>query len=174
MKKYIVIFASIVLSSCSSVREIGDVNMVSARNIDTNGNYVLLKSYMGGEKQEIKESKRLEITSIEQAINKVVKQTAGGEFLKNVKVYLVDDKYIAVEGDVWGVAGMKENFRGFSQGDHVVYKNKRKGTLIALKNDKTCIFQEFGENKSSEISYDNITKASFNEKEISDYIQSKK
>lgn len=176
MKKYIVILLSILtLQSCSSVKQIGDINMVSSRNVDNNSQYVLLKSYMGGEKKEIKESKQLGITSLEQAINKVVKATAGGEFLRNVKIYLVDGQYIAVEGDVWGTAGVKENFRGFSQGDQVVYKNgKQKGTIVALKNDKTCLFQEFGETKVSEITYDNITKSSFSDKEVEEYIEKKK
>lgn len=166
----IILLASIIsIQSCTSVKQIGDINMVSSRNVDKTMNYVLLRSYMGGNKKEIKDSKKLEISSLENAINKVVKETPGGEFLKNVKIYLIDGKYIAVEGDVWGTAGVKENFRGISLNDHVIYKNGGsifKGSIVALKNDQICFFQEFGSSNIIQIGYDNITKSSFGEKEI--------
>lgn len=160
-----------------NIKQIGDVNMVSARNVETKMNYVLLRSYMGGDKKELRRSKNLEITSIESAVNKVVKETPGGEFLKNVKVFLIDNKYIGVEGDVWGIAGVKESFRGFSTSDHVVYKTSGKiykGSLVALKNDKICFFQEFGVDKVLEIGYDKITKTAFSSAEIEEYIANKK
>ena len=87
----------ILLISCTTVKQIGDINMVSCRNIENNMNYVLLRSYMGGSKKESKRSAKLEIVSIQDAVNKVVKETPGGEFLKNVKIYLVDSKYISVD-----------------------------------------------------------------------------
>jgi hypothetical protein len=80
------------IQSCTSVKQIGDINMVSSRNVDKTMDYVLLRSYMGGNKKEIKDSKKLKIGSLENAINKVVKETPGGEFLKNVKIYLVYGK----------------------------------------------------------------------------------
>jgi hypothetical protein len=165
------------IQSCTSVKQIGDINMVSSRNVDKTMDYVLLRSYMGGNKKEIKDSKKLEIGSLENAINKVVKETPGGEFLKNVKIYLIDGKYIAVEGDVWGTAGVKENYRGISLNDHVIYKNGGsifKGSIVALKNDQICFFQEFGSPNIIQIGYDNITKTAFAEKEIEEYIALKK
>lgn len=175
--KLIVLLASIIsIQSCTSVKQIGDINMVSSRNVDKTMDYVLLRNYMGGNKNEIKDSKKLEITSLENAINKVVKETPGGEFLKNVKIYLVDGKYIAVEGDVWGTAGMKENYRGISLNDHVIYKDGKvyKGKIVALKSDKICFFQEFGETKIIQIGYDNLTKSEFSDKQVEEYINLKK
>jgi hypothetical protein len=173
----IVLLGSIIsIQSCTSVKQIGDINMVSSRNVDKTMDYVLLRSYMGGNQKEIKDSKKMEITSLENAINKVVKETPGGEFLKNVKVYLIDGKYIAVEGDVWGTAGVKENYRGISLNDHVIYKDGKvyKGKIVALKNDKICFFQEFGETKIIQIGYDNLTKSQFSDKEVEEYIGLKK
>jgi hypothetical protein len=173
----IILFASIIsVQSCTSVKQIGDINMVSSRNVDKTMDYVLLRSYMGGNQKEIKDSKKLEISSLENAINKVVKETPGGEFLKNVKIYLIDGKYIAVEGDVWGTAGVKENYRGISLNDHVIYKDGKvyKGKIVALKSDKICFFQEFGETKIIQIGYDNLTKSEFSDKQVEEYIALKK
>ena len=61
--------------------------------------------------------------------------------------------------------------------DHVLYKNGGsiyKGSIVALKNDQICFFQEFGNPKILQITYDNITKTSFAEKEIEEYIALKK
>jgi hypothetical protein len=180
MRKFLfpLMLLSIVFNeSCTSVKQIGDINMVSARNVETKMNYVLLRSYMGGNKDEIKRSKKDEVTSLENAINHVVKATPGGEFLKNVKIYLVNGKYIAVEGDVWGIGDVKESFRGFSLNDHVFYKKGGKtikGIIVALKNDKTCFFQEFGESKFVEMKYSEITKTTFSEKDIEEYTNQKK
>lgn len=153
--------------------QVGNLNMVSSRNIDNDMNYVLIKSYMGGSKKEDRSSKHDDIKTIEDAINKVVKATPGGEFLRNVKVYLINKKYVSVEGDVWGTEGVKENYRGFTTNDHVIYKTVlgiQKGKISALKNDKYCFFQEFGDKTPIQIGYDKITKASFSEKEIEEYV----
>ncbi len=167
----------LLINSCTSVKQIGDINMISSRNVEKTMDYVLLRSYMGGNHKEIKDSKKLEISSLENAINKVVKETPGGEFLKNVKIYLINGKYIAVEGDVWGTAGVKENYRGISLNDHVLYKNSGnifKGSIVALKNDQICFFQEFGSPNTIQIGYDNITKTAFAQSEIDEYIALKK
>ena len=87
------------MSSCMSTKEIGKLNMISNRNVDSKMDYVLIKNYAGSSKKELKRNKDV---SIEKAIDKVVKATPGGEFLKNVRIYIVDGKYYAVEGDVWG------------------------------------------------------------------------
>lgn len=173
---FVILLSIILFFSCSSMKQIGDINMVSSRNIETNMNYVLLRSYMGGTKQEMRSNKHYEIRTVQDAINKVVKETPGGEFLKNVKIYLINGEYFLVEGDVWGTAGVKENYRGIALNDQVLYKNGKiyKGTIVALKNDKICFFQEFGETKISEIGYDKITKTTFTEKEIEEYVAPKK
>lgn len=105
-KMLAVFFCSLLLVSCSSsvvVNKLGKVNMLSNRNVDSKSDYVALRNYMGMSEKEIKQTKS---TSIEDAIDVTVKNTPGGEFLKNVKMYQVirDQKYYyAVEGDVWGL-----------------------------------------------------------------------
>jgi len=134
--------------------------MVSERNIDTKTEYSLLRSYMGGSDKEIRSSRA---ETLEEATNETVKNTPGGEFLKNVKYYLVikgKELFYAVEGDVWGIAGT-ENFRGFKVGDRVQWKDgkgTRKGKITGLKDSKECMIKEEGKTESKAISYDKITK----------------
>lgn len=104
------LLASIIfLSSCVGVKvtQIGKLNMISNRNIDSKADYSLLKNYMGASQKEIKKARAL---TLEDAVDETVRNTAGGEFLKNVKVYLVQNKkkrYYAVEGD-FGVSKEKK------------------------------------------------------------------
>lgn len=104
MKNFIILSLMIIfISSCSNIKRIGDLNMISNRNIDTKENYVLIERYVNDSKREIKKSKA---KTIEEAIDKTVKNVNGGEFIKNAKIYMIQKKnkyYFAVEGDVWGV-----------------------------------------------------------------------
>jgi len=152
------------MTSCTSVKQIGKVNMISNRNVDPNLKYQSLTTYSGGSKRELKKSKA---TSIEAAIDNTVKKVPGGEFLMNCKIYVVNSKYIAVEGDVWGSATTELQFRGFKVGDKVTWKKKDlisgtkfyTGSISALKDDKTCYIKVDGEtDKVVELSYDDITK----------------
>lgn len=94
-----VVSAIIIISSCTPVRQIGRVNMISNRNVDSNFEYSVISNYAGGSKAELKKSKA---TTIEEAINRTVRNVPGGEFVMNARIYIVKDKYFAVEGDVWG------------------------------------------------------------------------
>jgi hypothetical protein len=161
----ILLLASIFLCSCAEIKvtQIGKLNMISNRNIDSKGQYVLLKNYMGASTREIKRAKA---TTLEDAIDVTVKNTSGGEYLKNVKIYLVqnDNKnYYAIEGDVWGIQG-QENFRGFVVGDLVQWKdmlgNTRKGKITGLKDSQECMVKEEGKEDSKAISFDKVTKVS--------------
>jgi hypothetical protein len=154
------------VTGCVTVVELGDLNMVSTRNIDSKGDYTLLRNYMGGTKKELKKSKA---TDLEQAINAVVKQTPGGEFLKNVKVYQVrkfKSAYYAVEGDVWGIAG-NQNMRGFTLGMKVQYPcgienglpKKCIGTITDLTNDLECQVKDDETGKVTTEKYSNLKKA---------------
>lgn len=146
------------LSSCTSVKQIGKLNMVSTRNVDSKLNYSRISTYSGGSKRELKHSKA---KTIEDAIDQTVKKVMGGEFLMNVKLYSIDGVYFAAEGDVWGPSNSNEiNYRGFKNGDAVTWKKNGHfitGTITALKDDKTCyVADELG--KTFELLYDNITK----------------
>lgn len=147
------IILTISMTSCISVKEVGDLTMISTRNVDAKGDYVVLRNYMGGSKKELKRSKSKDL---KEAVNNVVKQTPGGEFLKNVKVYIVNGTYFAVEGDVWGLAE-NANYRGFKVGDKVQYKGDRY-TITELKNDKVCIIKSEKTEKLVEASYVDLMK----------------
>lgn len=135
--------------------------MISTRSIETKSEYVLLRNYMGGTKKELKKSKA---TDLKEAVNDLMKQTPGGEFLKNVKVYLVNKKYIAVEGDVWGLES-GQNMRGFSVGLKVQYPcgpagvTKCIGTITDLTNDKVCQVKNEETGKITTEKYSNLKKA---------------
>lgn len=155
-----IFFAFIIItavSSCTSVKQIGKVNMISNRNVDPKLNYDVISTYSGGSNRELKKSRA---KTIEDAIDQTVRKIPGGEFLMNAKIYLVNGQYIAVEGDVWGVTS-NVAYRGFKVGDKVTWKAKGNfitGTIKSLKDDKTCLV----ENESGDIiekKYDEITKA---------------
>lgn len=150
----IILLASI--ASCTSVEQIGKVNMISNRNVNPKLSYIVLSTYAGGSKKELLRSRA---TSIENAVDKTVKKIPGGEFLMNAKIYLINARYFAVEGDVWGLTNNIE-YRGFKVGDTVAWKKMGKymtGTIQSLKDDKTCLIET--ENGSiTEVKYDDISK----------------
>ncbi len=153
IKTIAVLAVSFSLTSCMSVKEIGDLNMVSTRNVDSKGDYVLLRNYMGSTKKELKKSKA---KNFEQAINNIVRQTPGGEFLKNVKIYLINNKYFAVEGDIWGLES-GQNYRGFALGSKVQYTSNMKkciGVITDLTNDKVC---QVKNNETGKVTTENYT-----------------
>lgn len=156
----------IALSSCSTVIELGRLNMVSTRNVESNANYVLIKNYAGGDKAQIKKAlKKTKATTLDAAVDETVRNVAGGEFLKNVKVYGVKKKevmYLLVEGDVWGVSG-QESYRGFKVGDIVQWKEltiTKKGTITGLTDSEKCMVKEEGAENSQSVKYINLVKVS--------------
>ena len=138
--------------------------MISNRNVESSANYTLIKTYMGTSKNEIRKTKAL---TVEDAIDQVVKSTPGGEYLKNVKIYLVykkgffeNSKHLAVEGDVWGITD-NANFRGFSVGDKVKWTKLFKdyiGVIVDLKNDKSCTIKSETDQSITEVDYKDLTK----------------
>jgi hypothetical protein len=162
-----IILIAAIYSSCTTVKQIGSVNMLSTRNIDASTKYTLISSYAGGSDKEIKKST---CKTIEDAVNAAVKKIPGGEYLMNVKIYVVDDKYYATEGDVWGNP-QTLSYRGFKVGDKVTWKNKNiiskakggsaylTGIITSLKDDKTCFVMTDADDKIVELSYDDISKS---------------
>ena len=140
MKKHYLfaIVLVVVLSACSSVKQIGHVNMISTRNIDASANYELLSSYVGGRKSELRNNKS---RTIDEAINKVVKNIPGGEYLMNVKIYRVGDSFFAAEGDVWGIADNQSRY-GFNVGESVVWQtlfnNYEQGVIVSFIDTEMC------------------------------------
>jgi len=157
MNKLLLFCAIFLLASCASTKQIGSINMISNRNLESSANYVLIKTYMGASQKELKKSRALKL---EDAIDKVVKSTPGGEYLRNVKVYLTSKKYLAVEGDVWGIP-TNANFQGFSVGDKVKWTKLSKdytGVIVDLKNDKVCTIKSDSDQSIVEIDYKDLTK----------------
>jgi len=151
------LFLVFAISSCTSVKQIGKVNMISNRNIDTKLDYKVISTYSGGSDKELKKSKA---KTIEDAIDQTVRKIPGGEFLMNTKLYLIDGQYFAIEGDVWGT---KTNitYRGFEIGDKVTWKSSGKyktGNITSLKDDKTCLIKT-EDQKTVEKKYDEISKS---------------
>lgn len=163
MKKipYLFIVASAsawALFGCLTIQEIGRMGEFTPRNTDTSAKYVLLKNYMGGTRDELKDSRA---KTIEQAAINVVRSTPGGEFLRNVKIYVVKGRYVAVEGDVWGVA-KNQNYRGFRVGDRVQWnmglKNPPTGSVHELLNDEECTVRDDKDGRLKNIAYDELQK----------------
>ncbi len=167
MKKQIIILSAatlVLLSSCSTIVDLGKLNMISDRNVDSKADYVLLKSYAGGSNKEVKKAlKKTKATTLDQAVDETVRNVAGGEFLKNVKVYGVKKKknmYLVVEGDVWGVSD-NVSFRGYKIGDKVQWKEltiTKKGVITGLTDSEKCMVKEDGKENSQSLKYSSITK----------------
>ncbi len=161
MKKATTLLLLAAMSSCmsSSPVMIGSVNMISSRNIDTAVKYDLLKRYAGSGQRELE---RNAATTIDGAMENVIKSTPGGEYLMNVKIYNVLGKY-SIEGDVWGLAN-RTDIRGFKINDEVVFKRGSKvikGKIIGLIDNQKCYvkFQDDrGKDVEREMKYDDLTK----------------
>jgi hypothetical protein len=154
------IFTAVMLSGCSSFRMVGDLNMISTRNVDSKADYVLIKTGTDDSKNNLKKYKA---STVDIAINNFVISVPGGEFLKNAKLY-TDGKSFAIVGDVWGITEAA-NVEGFRIGDVVLIKNSilkkdkfSKGEITGFKDRKTCIIKtDTGEMK--EVSYSELSKA---------------
>lgn len=143
-KVLLLVATTLSLCSCStSTRLIGEVNMISNRNINTSFDYQQLSAYSGGSKRQLKKTKCL---NIHDAVNQTVKSVPGGEFLMNAKIYYVNNKYYAVEGDVWGRAINSNGYQGYKIGDFVMWKSGfniiKKGKIIAIKDSENCIIED--------------------------------
>jgi hypothetical protein len=139
--------------SCKStgirVASAGSLNMVATRNIDKGAEYVALKTYAGvsnteldnaiarskkgliGKKHPIlQEINKYKANTINEAVDNVVKSQAGGEYLMNVRFYVVEIsdaqsgnilfEYVA-SGDVWGLKGKDLEIKGYRINDMVVF-----------------------------------------------------
>jgi hypothetical protein len=161
MKKGILslVVISLIATSCSSVKIIGSVNMLSHRNVNTQTEYQLLTSYAGGSPKERKKSKAV---TIEDAIDQTVKKVAGGEYLMNAKIYQIINgrkMFYFCEGDVWG-SKANISYRGFKVGDKVIVDGvvNTIATIKSLKDDKTCFIIRVN-GVIEEVKYDRISKA---------------
>lgn len=142
---------------------VGQLNMISTRNVESNFSYVLLKRSTNDSKKAFKQTKA---KSIDGAIQNAVSDVPGGEFLKNVKLYFDGSNY-SVIGDVWGITG-NEEIEGFKVGDVGFIKNSGlinkfdkekyiKVLVTGLKDRNTCIVK-FPDGKIKEVDYSELSK----------------
>jgi hypothetical protein len=101
-----IILVGFFTTKCTSIRNVGSLNMVSTRNIETTVKYIEIQKYTELTK---KEKKRSRAETIQAAVDDVVKKVPGGEYLMNARIYLIKHDYFfgysyfyAVDGDVWG------------------------------------------------------------------------
>lgn len=153
-----------------TVTQIGHLNSISARNIDfQHGEYVRLATYVGDSKNELEKTDSL---SIEDALNKTIKEYPGGEFLTNVKIYAVTKSntkntiFYAISGDVWGLKGQEQGIKGFTIGDTVLWKKINligKTDYISVEitgfKDSETVVVKNSDGNMCEVKIDNITKS---------------
>ncbi len=164
MKKLVYLGAAAILfSGCFGIKQVGDLNMISNRNVNPNQEYELVKTYAGSEsKRELKkEFKKVKAETIQEALDHTVKNTAGGEFLTNAKVFILNGTYFVVHGDVWGTKGTEKQFKGWKVGDRVQWKEitgTKKGIIVDLKSSEEATIKEDESGKVKNIRYDKLTK----------------
>ena len=149
MKKiFLIIVVAIAMSSCSSFYRIGDLTMISNRNVDSQTNYVLIERDVEGLAEGVNND------ALERATDDATSQY-NGEFLKNVKVYIKDNgEWVKIVGDVWGV---KDASR-LVIGDYVLFKRNGKmikGRIVGRKK-KLAIVEYSYKNKTRNIEIDII------------------
>jgi hypothetical protein len=150
---------AVAFSSCKELKLVGELNMVSTRNVE-NVDYVLIKNYEGLSKRQIKKSRA---ENLNQAIDQTVQNTPGGEFLKNVKVYMIEGTFktfYAVQGDVWGAKNSTISHMGFKVGDRVQWKvtgNTKSGKITNLKDGTQATIQEDDSQNFVNVEYKKLT-----------------
>lgn len=164
MKKVVYLSSiSFLLSGCFGIKQVGDLNMISNRNVNLNQEYELVKTYAGSEsKRELKkEFKKTKSETVQAALDHTVKNTAGGEFLTNAKIYILNGTYFVVHGDVWGKKGVEKQFKGWKVGDRVQWKELmgvKKGVVVDLKDAKEASVKEDDSGKVKNIKYEKLQK----------------
>jgi hypothetical protein len=157
MKNTIFLLIAALLTGCMSVKEVGKVNMISNRNVSMKENYVLVRSYAGSGKRDLKRNKS---KTIDGAVENLVRSVPGGEFVMNAKILLLDAKYYAVDGDVYGL-NQERNFKGFKVGDRVEWKDllvRYTGVIVDLKNDREASVKDEANGKIRSVRYDEMSK----------------
>ena len=158
---------SLLFFSCGStlvVAPMGQLNLISTRNIDGSKKYSSLMTYAGVSSSEIetaiasskkglikkknpiyKEIIKYKGTTINEAVDNVVKSQIGGEYLMNTRFYLVQQKTkegqlmviknsFVASGDVWGLKDSTQNIKGFKLKDNVVFTYNRELKKVMKKN----------------------------------------
>jgi len=166
MKKILIILLAIVVFDSCAYRRIGQLTMISTRNVDSKTDYKLIK------KEAVGIAKLKHNDAFQEAVDDAVKQSPDGEFMKNVIVYLKrNGRKIKIEGDIWGVPSVTKQVEKsvnakvvFKVGDKVTFKNSLgkivEGKILGV-NTNTAIIEHknsLGKTTKSEIKYEDMTK----------------
>jgi hypothetical protein len=177
MKKIIYLsLVSLMFCSCGSslrVAPMGQVNLISTRNIDGSKDYVSLMTYAGVSSSEVenatarskkgrikkknpiyKEIIKFKGNTINEAVDNVVKSQVGGEYLMNIRFYLVqqltkEGKQIVIKntfvasGDVWGLKDSTQNIKGLTLNDDVVFTYNNELKKVIKKNFKGILGKQY-------------------------------
>ncbi len=168
MKYLIILFVLFSFSSCY-VR-IGELTMISTRNVDSKTDYKLIEKYVVG-KAKSNSGNALQI-----AIDNAVRSVPEGEFLQNVRISISQNgRKVKVEGDVWGIPNVNKQVTKsvkkeveFKTGDKVTFRNAFgkivEGEILGL-NQHTAIIEftnAFGKKAKTEVKYEEITQIGTN------------
>lgn len=153
----------VLVQSCGYKR-IGDLNMISNRNIDSSKEYVLIQRDAEGK------AKAEQDDALEQAID-ITTSKYGGEYLMNVKIYVNGNaSKVKIEGDVWGLKSTQVKVESsvtktikFETGDFVTFQMSGKlteGKIIGINANGAVIeyTNKLKQVKKKEISFDELTK----------------
>ena len=156
----------IFVSASCSYKRIGQMTMISTRNIDSNTDYKLIQK----ETEGIGKMKKND--AFQEAVEDAVKKSPDGEFIKNAVVYIKSNgNKIKVVGDIWGIPSVNKQVEKsviakieFKVGDKVTFKNSLgkiiDGKIIGV-NANTAIIEHqntLGKTTKSEIKYEELTK----------------
>ena len=98
MKRTLLISAIGIGTLTSCYNRIGDLTMISNRNVDKSQDYVLLKRDVH---EKIKTKKK---DALERVVDRATGSVPGGEYLMNVTVSVsLSGKKTKIKGDVWGI-----------------------------------------------------------------------
>ena len=111
---------------------IGQVNMISTRNVDMSRKYEPLSTYAGGSQEELKAARA---DKIEDAVNVTVQKIPGGEFIMNAKIYMVN--LLEVTKNATKTIVQQSNGRVVSEkiGEWNVVAQKEVGDFYAVEGD---------------------------------------
>jgi len=155
--------AVLLLASSCAYQRIGDLTMISNRNVDSGKKYVLIQRNAQGK------AKMKNDDALERAVDNATEEY-NGEYLMNVKVYVKNNgKKIKVEGDVWGMKSTQINIESsvtkiieFKTGDIVSFKSLGKiieGKIVGINSNGAIVeYTNLGQTKKKEIEFEKLTK----------------
>lgn len=141
MRKHTYILAAAMLvSGCSEWNRVGQLSMVSTRNVDSSKRYEALLRNVEGLGEMTKDD------ALQTAIDQAVHKHPGGEYMMNAIIYVKDNgKWVKVQGDVWGspvaqgaATPTQTGSVAMKVNDRVIVKWNGKmmpGTLLGIRND---------------------------------------